>query len=195
MIAVKRLQIIISLIAISIACLHLIFPSLNIDGITIILLIVAIVPWLSPIFKSLEFPGGWKVEFQDYQKAKASADKAGLLASPEDIKTSTNDYSFESVVNIDPVLALAGLRIEIEKRLQKIAEKNHLPFKKQGAGNLVKALYNAEILDSKQSSALLEIIYLLNDAVHGAYVSEKYVNWVFDVGPRLLKTLDDIAMR
>jgi hypothetical protein len=33
------------------------------------LLIVATVPWLAPLFKSLELPGGWKVEFQELRKA------------------------------------------------------------------------------------------------------------------------------
>jgi len=39
--------------------------------------VVAVVPWFAPLFKSLEFPGGWKVEFQELQKAAIRAEQAG----------------------------------------------------------------------------------------------------------------------
>ena len=47
------------------------------DAITLALLAIAIVPWLAPIFKSLEFPGGLKVEFQELQKAAQRALQRG----------------------------------------------------------------------------------------------------------------------
>jgi hypothetical protein len=43
-------------------------PDLKIDAITITLLFIALVPWLSPLFKSLEFPGGWKIEFKEMKE-------------------------------------------------------------------------------------------------------------------------------
>jgi hypothetical protein len=58
----------ITIAAIVIAFIHLIWPSLSIDAITITLLFIALVPWLSPLFKSLEFPGGWKIEFQEMKE-------------------------------------------------------------------------------------------------------------------------------
>jgi len=33
--------------------------------------LAAIVPWLSPLFKSIELPGGWKVEFQELKREVA----------------------------------------------------------------------------------------------------------------------------
>lgn len=58
----------ITVAALLIALAHIIWPSLNIDAITVTLLFVALVPWLSSIFKSLEFPGGWKIEFQEIKE-------------------------------------------------------------------------------------------------------------------------------
>jgi accessory gene regulator protein AgrB len=55
----------ITLIALLIALIHLICPTLAIDGITLTLLLIALIPWLSPVFKSLQFPGGWKIEYQE----------------------------------------------------------------------------------------------------------------------------------
>ncbi len=63
------LKISITLISILIAIVHLIWPKeSNIDTITLILLFISIVPWLSPIFKSLKFPGGWEIQFQELEK-------------------------------------------------------------------------------------------------------------------------------
>lgn len=64
-----RLRGIVTLGALLLALLHLLCPTLAIDGVTLALLVIALVPWLAPIFKSLEFPGGWKVEFKELQKA------------------------------------------------------------------------------------------------------------------------------
>ena len=44
---------------------RLIWPTLTIDSVTVALIVIAVVPWLAPIFKSLEMPGGFKVEWQN----------------------------------------------------------------------------------------------------------------------------------
>lgn len=64
----RLLQCGITAVAILIAFVHLIWPTLNIDAITITLLLIALVPWLSPLFESLEFPGGWKIKFREMKE-------------------------------------------------------------------------------------------------------------------------------
>jgi hypothetical protein len=73
----RKLQYGITILALVIALLHLIFPNLKIDAITVTLLLIALVPWLSPLFKSLEFPGGWKIEFQEMK------DQLGTIIAKE----------------------------------------------------------------------------------------------------------------
>ena len=51
--------------ALILAFLHLFSPNINIDGMTLGLLIVAMLPWLGPIFKSIELPGGIKLELRE----------------------------------------------------------------------------------------------------------------------------------
>ncbi len=80
----RKTQITITVVALLIVGIHLKWPELKIDSITLTLLLVAIVPWLSQIFKSFERPGGWKIEFQDLQKAKKRVDEAGLLSKSGD---------------------------------------------------------------------------------------------------------------
>jgi hypothetical protein len=74
-------HIIISAVALFVALGHIIFPSVRIDAITLVLLLIAVLPWLGFVFKSLELPGGIKVD-TELQKAAEDAAKAGLLSSP-----------------------------------------------------------------------------------------------------------------
>jgi len=54
--------------ALLIALIHLIWPTLTIDAITLTLFFIALIPWLSPVFKSLKFPDGWEIQFQELEK-------------------------------------------------------------------------------------------------------------------------------
>lgn len=53
---------------IALAVVHLIYPRLKIDIITLGLLLGAALPWLAPILKSIELPGGLKFELQEFKK-------------------------------------------------------------------------------------------------------------------------------
>lgn len=64
----KRLRQIISLGALLFVLAHLFWPVLKIDSITVCLIVIAILPWISPLVKSLELPGGWKLEFAEISK-------------------------------------------------------------------------------------------------------------------------------
>lgn len=185
-----KLRIIITFLSLIVISAHLIWPSLSIDGITLSFIIVALIPWLAPLFKSLEFPGGWKIEFQELQRTKEKADEAGLLA-PQEFVNETPEYTFQTILYDDPNLALAGLRIEIEKRLKQIAESNDIHVKKESIGLLLRQLSLQEVLTGQESVVLQDLIGLLNSAVHGAKVDRHALEWAIDVGPRLLKSLDE----
>lgn len=47
---------------------HIAFPDVKIDNYTIVLFVIGIAPWLAPLFKSIELPGGWKFEFKEFQR-------------------------------------------------------------------------------------------------------------------------------
>ena len=55
---------IITIVAVAGIIIHLVFPDLKIDAITISLLVLALLPWIYPIIASVEIPGIGKVEFQ-----------------------------------------------------------------------------------------------------------------------------------
>jgi len=187
----RWLRWIVTLSALVFAGIHLIRPALAIDAVTLTLLVIALVPWLAPIFKSLEFPGGWKVEFQDLQKVAVRAEQAGLLAAKE--AATQPEFTFQRVAERDPILALAGLRIEIEKRLVALAEKRGIDVDGRGLGQLLRILAQRQVLTDGERSVLADLTGLLNSAVHGAAVDPRAAEWAMDVGPLLLKALDDLV--
>jgi hypothetical protein len=187
----RKAQYFISIPAFALAISHMIWPkAINIDLNTLVLLIIAMIPWLIPILKSLELPGGFKIEFRDLQKAGTKAEQAGLVSKKGKIATEAK-FHLEEVVDYDPNLALAGLRIEIEKKLQKLAEVNYIGFKQKGIFKLMKALTKKEVLTSDEASALSDLVGLLNKAVHGAEVEKQAANWAFDVGRRIVVGLEE----
>lgn len=186
----RDIQLSITITALILVVLHIAFPSLRIDGVLLTLLLVAVLPWVIPLLKSLELPGGWKLEFQDFQRVKNEADKVGLLVT-EDIEDEAPKYSFEIIANQDPNLALAGLRIEIEKRLNEIAVSHDIDIRKASVGRLLQVLKQEQILTQQESAVLADMIGLLNSAVHGAQVDKSSADWAIEVGVKLLKGLDE----
>ena len=88
------MQWVITIGALLMLVVHNILPSLTIDTISVTLLFLAMIPWLAPLFKSIELPGGWKFEFKDFERARQKADEVGLLAKSPDTKSEPR-YSFQ----------------------------------------------------------------------------------------------------
>ncbi len=182
------IKIIITAVALCAIALHMFFPQITIDAVSIGLLLVGILPWLSSLFDTVEFPGGWKFHFNLQQTAK-KAENAGLLSSSL-TKKDERMYSFQIIGDNDPNLALAGLRIEIEKSLMGIAEKNKIFVKKASIEFTLDLLHGHAILSEDEVKTLKSLITLLDQAVHGKKIDSRGYEWAMTYGPRLLKTLN-----
>ena len=109
----RRLKWVVSVAACTGLFTRVVFPGLNVDAVSLGFLALAFLPWLSPLIKSAELPGGVKIEFQD---VKAAARKITGTETVLDLTLGgQSDFSFISVAAQDPALAVVGLRIEIEK--------------------------------------------------------------------------------
>jgi uncharacterized protein YecT (DUF1311 family) len=194
----KRItQIFITVSAILVGLIHLFFPNLKIDAIFITLIIIAIIPWLEPLLKSVELPGGLKVEFQDFKKIEEEAIKAGLIKGDgkteiKEITTTNSDtFSFIEIAEQNEELALVGFRIEIEKRLRSLADKYSIESNRYSVTRLIEALAKEEILTIAEKTSLLDIISTLNKASHGMEYDQRSANWVIENGPKILDSLDE----
>ena len=89
---------IISFIALLLALIHMFSSRLTIDFTTISLLIISILPWLFPLVKSLEFPGGLKLEFWEISKRlieeKVTEEEKAKLARHQIVSSQTWDNGY-----------------------------------------------------------------------------------------------------
>jgi hypothetical protein len=63
---------IISALGLVLALGHVAYPHVKIDAVTLGFLVIAVLPWLGFVFKSLELPGGLKVEYQEKKLVRMS---------------------------------------------------------------------------------------------------------------------------
>jgi hypothetical protein len=178
------LKIAVSAGAAAVIVARIIWPALIIDAVTLGLLLIALLPWLSGIIKSAEFPGGWKVEFQDVKKAGEKVVGDVEIALP--VK---QQPSLLAVVPQDPNLALVGLRIEIEKKVRALAQKNALedsaPLSK-----LLRDMRARGIITSSSASGIQELVLAGTRAAHGAIVESPVSDWAINQGPTVLASLE-----
>jgi uncharacterized protein YecT (DUF1311 family) len=192
----RKIKLTVTIAAGLIAVTHILFPKINIDVITVVLIALAIIPWLEPLFKSVELPGGLKLEFQELEKLKTEAEKVGLI-TPEKKETqigtgeTKTEYYFVEIAEKNQELALVSLRIEIEKRLREIATKYSIDTKKYSINHLIDALAQKSILTFQETSVLKDMISTLNHAAHGVEYDERTANWVIENGPSIIDSLEN----
>lgn len=210
----------VSIGALGFVVLHLFWPGLGIDLVTIALLFVAALPWVGPVLKglaesgvrNLELPGGIKIELAD---VKSATDKViritGAVLAPMPKLSSTVTSSIAAPLipfgpsTVDPIgyigeiastdanLALVAFRIEIEKRLRALAEAIGVPSHRANLSQLVRQLQRQEVLSTNMASGLMELIGFGNRAAHGVEVAQDAAAWVLDIAPSIVMELDSIS--
>jgi hypothetical protein len=155
------------------------------------LLALAALPWLIPFvrsfnlpLKSMKIPGGVEFEFNQLEQISEQAAKAGLL------RPAGNKYSFQTVFDEDPNLAMAGLRIELERRLRELGSIAGINVSRTAILHLVHALEGNGTLDRSEISVIADLLPTLNQAVHAHDLDTRAFDWAMDVGPQLLAGLD-----
>ena len=193
-----------SFISLLLLALHLALPILKIDSIVIALLILASTPWILPILKSLELPGGVKIEFTDVKAAMnlATMQSSGPSSPPPkaapilEVASSNPHTEFIAVLSElslrDPNLALVGFRIELEKHLRNIAQRLGIDSEKRSLMWIIRDLQQRGILSIHLSMGIGELVTFGNQAAHGATVTAETVEWVLDASPYLFQSLKDI---
>lgn len=181
------------IIFITLAILHSFFPQITIDAISITLIVLAFLPWLPSLIKEISLPGGTKITFRDLKKPSENIIEEGKA---DDIEPKLDEKDFkrheqlEYSTKKDPNLVLVIIRIEIEKRIHKLAQLHLKPEKRLPLRRTVNELVNKRVLSSSISGSLLELIHFGNQAAHGEEVSEDVIEWAIDYAPKILSILD-----
>jgi hypothetical protein len=186
-----------SAILIFLIALHISQPALSIDSTTVGLLVLLMVLWLLPYVKSFKLPGGGEIQLREtLAKAEKSLAMANIPAA--DSVRRMVDVDSASLIRTtlleqDPNLALAGLRIEIEKKLREIAKtRSFVVPQSAGVNTIVNLLRQRGTLDSELASALLDVVTVCNRAIHGARIHESTARQALTIGEKILDALDAI---
>lgn len=178
----KNIKITISVISFIGILAHIIFPDIAIDFTSISLLLIGISPWLSSILKSLKF-GDLTIEYRDLEKIEERLDKANLIKTIEE-----KDLFIPEKLE-DPIMSLAWLRIEIEKKIKDLNSLCNFQ-KSRNFHKMLQQLKDKEIIDFKEFSALKDLRGILNKAIHGETIDPRASKWAFTVGSEILSALD-----
>jgi small-conductance mechanosensitive channel len=102
----------------------------------------------------------------------------GLSPSPSGLELSY----YRNLIEQDPTIALAGLRIEFETMLKNLAKGFNVAINgHDGAGIIVRKLKERSAITSRQAELLNHIIKLCNAAVHGLKVTTSQAEEIFDI--------------
>lgn len=191
-----KTKIVISIVCILLAAAHLVWPLVQIDMITAILILLAVLPWLAQVIRSLELPGGFKIELQDVKSATEKVASGTTITATTAVVAPPREDNLQflrEVARTDPNLSLVGLRIEIEKRLATLASGLNFDAKRNSASAMLRHLVSNQRIDSATASGLADLIGLGNQAAHGAEVSPSAATWALDNGPLILEVLDNLV--
>ena len=147
-------------------------------------LAIAVTPWVIQLIERISAPGGFEVVF-----AKAEQQLQEVAAAPDAEDLAAFSY-FESS---DPNLAIAMLRVQIERRLRKIAEEIVLEPEPRGRtrtlGSLTAALGERGAIPPEAVSLLRDLMPVMNEAVHGVELGSRGADFALSYGPRILSLL------
>ena len=185
------ISICISVVASILLIMHLLNPTLPIDSITISLLIIAIIPWAWFIFKSIKLPGGFELNYRDLEEITRKLDATGIMAESGEV---VPDFESITIQSLSPILQLANLRIEIEKRLRKLAKMKNIEINRP-ISQIINNLFGVRALSRGDLEVLRQLFMILNAAIHGEEIAGPVSAWALDEGPRLLAGLDRLIER
>ena len=185
------------IIALLLLILHTLqIAAIKIDEISIFLLIVIL---LSPFVLQIK-----KIKYRDFeaeigskevQKLKSNFESAQMnseeIKSPKIIEIDNTIKAINKLSNSDYIIALAKLRIELEKVLTKILNKspNFQNSKKSSLGVMVSMAIKEELISSNIAEPLKEVITLANRAIHGENIKEDDAKTILNIGTSLLSNL------
>jgi hypothetical protein len=128
-----RLKILVSAVAVIFLILRYVCPNLVIDGITIGLILLALIPWLAPIIKSIEITGIGKVELQDLknevEKIKGAVESVEQKAEYAAASVPEKDTANFNKSDHESLKELANKYVETRKNLRSSPERTAIMTK------------------------------------------------------------------
>lgn len=169
--------------------------KLKVDNTTIVLLLVLLVsPFVSAI-KKIKF-GEFEAEIDPKEVRRVKEEVEARIAE-EEIREPPSPAirvteAIAALAEHDPVLALAKLRIEIEKVVSRLYERiaqRKDPKRPPSLGRMILDLARNDFLSPDIGHPLREVVSICNRAVHGEEIRSEDVESIIDTGKYLLEML------
>lgn len=147
-------------------------------------LALAIVPWVLGIIERINAPGGFEIVFA---KIESQLDASKTTPDVEDID------AFKYFEGNDPNLAIAMLRVQIERRLRQIAEEVMLAPNPSGRPRTLRSLSDElarlGAIPDEATVLLRDLMPVMNEAVHGVELQSSASEFAQSYGPKILSML------
>ncbi|PHS56845.1 MAG: hypothetical protein COB17_08240 [Sulfurimonas sp.] len=168
--------------------------NISVNSTSIVLLLIMLISPFIIAIKKIKY-GDFEAEIdsEEIKTLKLELEKAITSKPDENIEQAeifkTTD-AIRKLAESDPVIALAKVRIELEKTLTRLERITLVDTQPSSLGTLVRKLINHEIISSQVGKSLSNVISLCNRAIHGEYIAKEDALTVVELGNELLEDLD-----
>ena len=163
-----------------------IFP-LSTNG--LFLFLIALLPFAISFVSKISRHADGRIDFELQAIERNLQNEPGVDREKREIAIRNSNFAqLHSLFENDPNLALVWLRIEIEKRLRVLYGGNTAKISTQ---NLINELMEKNMINNKTANMILDLMPTLNQAAHGAFVSEFAISSVQKIAESVLSLLDD----
>lgn len=157
------------------------------------LLFLLAIPLLSPFLKKAKWFGAEFNFKEDIKRATKLVEKSEARAKEISVKQGKTVSEFKTfrtetarqLLSSDPNLALAALRIEIERVITAAATKVDADYRPRSLRDSINTLSQSLLFSEEQQEALQTICSSANKAVHGADVSRAEAEEIIGLAERL----------
>jgi hypothetical protein len=166
--------------------------AVQVDTTTLGLLALLLLVPLAPYIKRLS-AGGVEAEIGEREAQQLQAAAADLPPQPEpQAEVSMEAPTVQELINRDPPLGLAKLRIDLERELRALYLRHVGDGRRRvglSLGLMTRELVDRRVVPLEIANPLNEVTQLANRAVHGEYVPRDVAEEIADVGLRVLNAL------
>lgn len=190
---IKNIWMIVLFISIILLVIHTFnLFSLNVDSTSIVLLILILIsPFITSI-KKLKY-GEFEAEINSEEIQKIKNEVETIIEDKIDSENISLIYKeIESIIelsNSDKIMALAKIRIELEKLLIRFYSSITLDAKRLPLSKHVVELVNLGAISKKIGKSLNEVISICNRAIHGEYINENDSDIIITLGIDLIEEI------
>jgi cell fate (sporulation/competence/biofilm development) regulator YlbF (YheA/YmcA/DUF963 family) len=164
--------------------------EISVDSTSVILLLVMLIsPFVQGITKIKYGDFEAEIDPNEVKKIRSQITEAKEPSErPDDTVQSSTSESILELSKSDQIVALAKLRIELEKIITQIADTTN-NSSRQPLGRTLRQLTSQDVIPHHIGSPLIEVIGICNRAIHGEAIDEQSAESIVELGVDLLEEL------